>query len=62
VSADSIHKTRRNQAFGAKLILECLKRGLYPSWDAQNPGSVTLSQELGYHFNQKYPVYEITGF
>jgi GNAT superfamily N-acetyltransferase len=49
-------------ACGAKLILECLKRGLYPSWDAQNPGSVALSQKLGYHFDREYPVYEITGF
>lgn len=49
-------------ACGAKLILECLKRELYPSWDAQNPGSVALSQKLGYHFDREYPVYEITGF
>ena len=25
------------RACGAALMLECLKRGLYPSWDAQNP-------------------------
>jgi GNAT superfamily N-acetyltransferase len=49
-------------ACGAKLILECLKRGLYPSWDAHNLGSVALSQKLGYHFDREYPVYEITGF
>lgn len=49
-------------ACGAKLIMECLKRGLYPSWDAQNPGSVALSQKLGYHFDREYPVYEINGF
>jgi GNAT superfamily N-acetyltransferase len=49
-------------ACGAKLIIECLRRGLYPSWDAHNLGSVALSQKLGYHFDREYPVYEVTGF
>lgn len=47
---------------GAKLILECLKRGLYPSWDAQNTASVALAEKLGYHFDYAYPVYEIVGY
>ncbi|MGN0144611.1 MAG: GNAT family N-acetyltransferase [Clostridium sp.] len=47
---------------GAKLILECLKRNLYPSWDAQNKGSLALSEKLGYNFDNAYIVYEITGF
>lgn len=47
---------------GAKLILECLKRGLYPSWDAQNKGSVALAEKLGYHFDHEYPAYEISGY
>lgn len=44
---------------GAKLILECLERGLYPSWDAQNKWSVALAEKLGYHFDYEYPAYEI---
>ena len=48
-------------ACGAKLILECLKRGLYPSWDAQNKWSVALAEKLGYHFDHEYTAYEITG-
>ncbi|MEY8355089.1 GNAT family N-acetyltransferase [Lachnospiraceae bacterium 54-53] len=48
-------------ACGARLILECLKRGLYPSWDAQNPGSVALAEKLGYHMDQEYTAYEIKG-
>lgn len=44
---------------GAKLILECLERGLYPSWDAQNKWSVSLAEKLGYHFDYEYPAYEI---
>ncbi|MCI9446927.1 MAG: GNAT family N-acetyltransferase [Lachnospiraceae bacterium] len=44
---------------GAKLILECMDRGLYPSWDAQNKWSVALAEKLGYHFERAYPAYEI---
>lgn len=44
---------------GAKLILECLERNLYPSWDAQNLWSVALAEKLGYHFEHEYPAYEI---
>lgn len=47
---------------GAKLILECLNRGLYPSWDAQNPWSVALAEKLGYHFDYEYPAYEIRDY
>lgn len=55
---------RQGLAFccGAKLLLECLGRGLYPSWDAHNLSSVALAEKLGYHFDREYPVYEITGF
>ncbi len=47
---------------GAKLILECLDRGIYPSWDAQNLWSVGLAEKLGYHFDYKYDAYEIRGY
>ncbi len=52
---------RRGLAYaaGAKLILACLERGWYPSWDAQNLGSLALAEKLGYHFDCEYPVYEI---
>lgn len=49
-------------ACGARLILECLNRGLYPSWDAQNPGSVALAEKLGYHLDKEYTAYEIRGY
>lgn len=48
-------------ACAAKLILECLKRGWYPSWDAQNKWSVGLAEKLGYHYDHAYPAYEIYG-
>ncbi len=54
---------QRRQGFatacGAQLILECLDRGLYPSWDAQNLWSVGLAEKLGYHFDQEYVAYEV---
>lgn len=45
---------------GAKLILECLKRDLYPSWDAPNKWSAALAEKLGYRFSHEYIAYEIT--
>ena len=41
----------------AALILECLKRGLYPSWDAANPVSAALAKKLGYREAGLYPVW-----
>lgn len=46
---------------GARLILECLGRGLYPSWDAQNPGSAALAKQLGYRMEGTYTAYEAGG-
>lgn len=48
-------------ACAAKLILECLERKWYPSWDAQNLWSVALAEKLGYHYSHTYTAYEITG-
>ena len=42
----------------ASLILACLDRKLYPSWDAHNKGSLALAEKLGYHFDKEYPTYE----
>lgn len=44
---------------GARLILECRKRNLCPSWDAQNLWSAALAQKLGYCFSHEYTAYEI---
>lgn len=46
---------------GARLILECCFRNLYPSWDAHNLWSVALAEKLGYHFAHSYTAYEIEG-
>ena len=41
----------------AALMLECMKRGLYPSWDAANPASAALARKLGYREAGLYPVW-----
>lgn len=46
-------------ACGARLILECLERSLYPSWDAHDLRSVALAEKLGYHRDKAYTVYEL---
>ena len=46
----------------ARLILECQKRGLYPSWDAHNSSSASLAMKLGYHLDYEYIAYEIEGY
>ena len=43
----------------SKLILECLERNLYPSWDAANIASVALAEKLGYHLEKEYVTYSI---
>lgn len=47
---------------GAALILECLKRGLYPSWDAHNQASLALAEKLGYHYSHTYTAIEVGTF
>lgn len=47
---------------GAKLISECLKRNLYPSWDAHNKASVALAEKLGYHYSHTYAAIEIRDY
>lgn len=46
----------------ARLILECLKRGLYPSWDARTKISVALAEKLGYVYSHEYAAYDIVEY
>lgn len=62
IEIDTIEDYRRKGlalACASKLILECLGRGLYPSWDAANIGSVALAEKLGYHFDREYVTYRV---
>ncbi|HFI0257093.1 TPA: GNAT family N-acetyltransferase [Streptococcus suis] len=42
----------------AQLILTCLERGLYPSWDAHTLTSLKLAEKLGYELDKPYQAYE----
>lgn len=46
-------------ACSARLILSCLERGLYPSWDAANRESVALALKLGYTEGEPYPAWHV---
>lgn len=50
------------KAVSAKILLECQKRGLYPSWDAANIASITMAKFFGYQFDCEYPAYEISNY
>lgn len=63
IEVDTIESERRKglaTAACAALILRCLDEGLYPSWDAQNIGSVHLAEKLGYELDHEYVAYEVT--
>ena len=42
-------------AASAALLLACLDRGLYPSWDAHTRQSLALAEKLGYRYSHAYP-------
>ena len=44
-------------ACGARLILDCLARGLSPGWDAHTPASAALAEKLGYRLGRPYRAY-----
>ncbi len=54
----------RQQGFAlaccAKLILECMERKIYPSWDAHDLRSVSLAERLGYHLDRPYTAYIVS--
>ncbi|MDD6811512.1 MAG: GNAT family N-acetyltransferase [Lachnospiraceae bacterium] len=63
IEVDTKEEERRKHlatACCAALILECIRQGLYPSWDAQNMNSVHLAEKLGYEFSHEYTVYEVS--
>ncbi len=44
----------------ARLMLDCLQKGLIPSWDAANSASLALAQKLGYALKASYDIWEVT--
>jgi GNAT superfamily N-acetyltransferase len=46
-------------ALASRLVLECLRRGLRPNWDAANPESCRLALKLGFKFVETYNAYYV---
>lgn len=46
-------------AMASKLILMCLEKNIYPSWDAANLNSLGLAKKLGYNYDSEYNIYKI---
>ena len=44
----------------AKLILDCMVKGVHPSWDAANTASLRLAQKLGYTLKSPYDIWEVS--
>ena len=44
---------------GASIILKCLEKGIYPSWDAHNRESIELAKKLGYREKGEYTAFEL---
>ncbi len=62
IEVDTVEAERRKHLATvacSALILNCLKEGLYPSWDAQNINSVHLAEKLGYEYWHDYVAYEV---
>lgn len=64
IEIDTDERFRRRglaTALGAKMILECLDRGLEPCWDATNPESAALAEKLGFRRTVAYQSWTFSG-
>lgn len=60
IATDSDYRRRGlATAVSARMVLECLNRNKYPSWDAENLISVSIAEKLGYHFLKEYTAYAV---
>ena len=60
VASHSDHRRKGLATIAASaLILDCIERGKYPSWDGANSESVELAKKLGYVFKESYDTYFI---
>ena len=57
VTRQDVQRCGLGSACASQLILNCLDRGLYPSWDAANQTSLHLAESLGYAFSHEYAAY-----
>lgn len=56
---EEYHKQHIATVMASQLILRCLEKGIYPSWDAANLNSLGLAKKLGYQYDSEYEIYEI---
>ncbi|WP_456278766.1 GNAT family N-acetyltransferase [Bacillus sp. AK128] len=60
VASHPVHRRKGLATIVASaLILDCIDRGKYPSWDGANFESVELAKKLGYVFKESYDTYFI---
>lgn len=60
IEIDTREDYRKNgfaTVLGAKMVLACLEKGLYPSWEAANLISAKVAEKLGYKFETPYSVF-----
>lgn len=58
-TAEKFRRRGIARANAARILLECLDRGLTPHWDAANTMSLALAKQLGFVFEREYPAYFI---
>lgn len=58
-TAPAFRRQGLGTATGARLVLECLERGIEPRWLAANAVSETLALKLGYVRGEAYETYAI---
>lgn len=56
-TAQAFRRQGLARACCARLILDCLDRGIEPGWDAANKASLHLAQQLGYRSPRLYRAY-----
>ena len=62
IGTHEAHRRRHlARACAARLILDCLERGLYPEWDAHTAVSAALAEGLGYSRRREYAAYLAAG-
>ncbi|MEW4354214.1 GNAT family N-acetyltransferase [Streptococcus pneumoniae] len=57
-TAPSYQRQGLARALAAQMILESVKKGVFPLWDSHNKASKNLAEQLGYRLISAYPAYE----
>ncbi len=61
VSTQEAHRRKGlGLACAAMMLLDCVKRGITPHWDAQNPPSRGMAEKLGFQLQYEYVTFHAT--